>query len=133
MPGITAHQLGGGLLGVDIFVEYLVKLFRNRHLQSELLGKVLGDQSGIYSLGYFGPNERTLRYRQKVKHFKGCAAGTRTLGIESNGNVKGCLSILPGCGAREGDYVEGNLRETSLVEIWNRPGAFPDLCGKSRH
>jgi len=60
------------------------------------------------NLGYFGPHEGLLRARP----WGGCAAGMYTLGIESNGDVKGCPS-LP-----SGPYVGGNLRETSLSEIW---------------
>jgi radical SAM protein with 4Fe4S-binding SPASM domain len=47
----------------------------------------------------------------------GCYAGMRVAGIESNGNVKGCLSMPP-------QFVEGNLRDSSFTEIWNRPDGF---------
>ncbi|MCB9758570.1 MAG: radical SAM protein [Alphaproteobacteria bacterium] len=60
------------------------------------------------NLGYFGPYERDLR----IEHWKGCAAGRHVLGIESNGDVKGCPS-LPSA-----PYVGGNLREMSLQRIW---------------
>ncbi|MCK9464075.1 MAG: radical SAM protein [Proteobacteria bacterium] len=76
------------------------------------------------SLGYFGPNERLLRRAGGGSCFGGCQAGMRVVGIESNGNVKGCLSIMAGYNARGADFVEGNVRESSLTEIWNREGAF---------
>jgi len=76
------------------------------------------------SFGYFGPHERQLRKSHGALHFKGCAAGTRTLGIQSNGDVKGCLSIGAGCGQQGDAYVEGNIRQEPLASIWNRPGAF---------
>ncbi len=76
------------------------------------------------SMGYFGPFERVLRKSHRAPCFKGCAAGTRTLGIESNGNVKGCLSIMAGYNEQGSDFVEGNIRTESLAQIWNRPGAF---------
>lgn len=60
------------------------------------------------NLGYFGPFEGLLRRR----HWQGCQAGRYTLGIEANGDVKGCPS-LPSA-----PYVGGNLREQSLAEIW---------------
>ncbi|MCB9745068.1 MAG: radical SAM protein [Alphaproteobacteria bacterium] len=60
------------------------------------------------NLGYFGPNEHLLR----VEPWAGCAAGRHVLGIESNGDVKGCPS-LPSA-----PYVGGNLREQPLSEIW---------------
>ena len=42
----------------------------------------------------------------------GCGGGINALGIDSLGNVKGCLSMA-GC------EPEGNIRERDLVEIWN--------------
>lgn len=60
------------------------------------------------NLGYFGPFEHLLR----LDHWKGCAAGRHVLGIESNGDVKGCPS-LPSA-----PYVGGNLRDRPLREIW---------------
>jgi len=60
------------------------------------------------NLGYFGPFESVLRRA----HWKGCHAGQYVLGLEANGDVKGCPS-LP-----SGPYVGGNLRERPLAEIW---------------
>ncbi len=60
------------------------------------------------NLGYFGPIERHIR----VAHFQGCSAGRHVLGIESNGDVKGCPS-LP-----SGPYVGGNVRTSRLRDLW---------------
>lgn len=60
------------------------------------------------NLGYFGPHEDRIR----MEHWKGCSAGRHVLGIESNGDVKGCPS-LP-----SGPYVGGNLRKSPLQTIW---------------
>ena len=49
--------------------------------------------------------------------YLGCYAGTRILGIESDGKIKGCLSMPE-------DFVEGNIRDSSLTEIWNNPEGF---------
>jgi radical SAM protein with 4Fe4S-binding SPASM domain len=76
------------------------------------------------SLGYFGPHERELRKACGGGCFGGCPAGLRVVGIESNGDVKGCLSILAGYNPRGAEYVEGNVRAVPLPEIWNREGAF---------
>ncbi len=65
-------------------------------------------------IGYYGPTEADLRDHA----WSGCQAGIRALGIESNGNIKGCLSLL------DPVFVEGNIREHSLAEIWDRAGAF---------
>jgi radical SAM protein with 4Fe4S-binding SPASM domain len=49
--------------------------------------------------------------------YLGCYAGVFVAGIESNGNVKGCLSMQP-------QFVEGNIRDSSFTEIWNNPDGF---------
>jgi len=76
------------------------------------------------SIGYFGPFERDLRRANGAKSFGGCPAGLRVIGIESNGNVKGCLSIMAGYNSRGAKFVEGNIRERRLEDIWFAPGAF---------
>lgn len=76
------------------------------------------------SIGYYGQHEKILRRSAGGRTFRGCGAGLRVIGIESNGNVKGCLSIMPGYNPEGADFVEGNIREESLAEIWHREGAF---------
>ncbi len=70
------------------------------------------------NVGYFGPHEETLRGRpfegRGSEHFEGCMAGVTTLGIEADGAIKGCPSLPTS------DYVGGNVRETSIREIWDR-------------
>lgn len=61
------------------------------------------------NLGYFGPYEAELR---SGHFFQGCIAGRYGLGIESNGDIKGCPS-LP-----SEPYIGGNVREASLADIW---------------
>jgi radical SAM protein with 4Fe4S-binding SPASM domain len=64
------------------------------------------------NLGYFGPYERVLR--REFDAWAGCSAGVHVLGIESNGDLKGCPS-LPSAA-----YVGGNLRERPVAEVWAR-------------
>ncbi|TNE87902.1 MAG: radical SAM protein [Deltaproteobacteria bacterium] len=59
------------------------------------------------NLGYYGPFEKHLRR----SHWQGCQAGRFVLGIEANGDVKGCPS-LPSA-----PYVGGNLRDMPLTDI----------------
>ena len=59
------------------------------------------------NLGYFGDYEHILR----PVAWQGCGAGTSVLGIESNGDIKGCPS-LPSA-----PYVGGNIRENSLETL----------------
>jgi radical SAM protein with 4Fe4S-binding SPASM domain len=76
------------------------------------------------NVGYYGIHEKALRDRgAKVDFWIGCRAGCQVIGIESNGNVKGCLS-LPSARHGKDVFLEGNLREHSLQEIWTRQGAF---------
>ncbi|MBX3181656.1 MAG: radical SAM protein [Polyangiaceae bacterium] len=70
------------------------------------------------NVGYFGPHEHALRRALPGQHTRGCTAGLATLGIEASGDVKGCPS-LP-----SRDYVGGNLRSSTLQDIWERAGAL---------
>jgi radical SAM protein with 4Fe4S-binding SPASM domain len=70
--------------------------------------------------------------------FKGCTAGISTVGITSDGGIVGCLSM------GNDRFIEGNVRERSLVDIWRDPKGFKytrgfaetdlgDNCAKCRH
>jgi radical SAM protein with 4Fe4S-binding SPASM domain len=77
------------------------------------------------SIGYFGPYEQAMRrsWRRDLSLWTGCYAGCRAIGIESHGNIKGCLA-LPSERHGVHDFIEGNVRTSSLADIWHRPGAF---------
>lgn len=77
-----------------------------------------------HNIGYYGEPEEMLRDpRDPIPFWTGCPAGLSVIGIESNGGIKGCLS-LPSMMNGEDRFLEGNIRETPLREIWNRKGAF---------
>lgn len=67
--------------------------------------------TGAHCLGY---NSRVLPNITLSTKWVGCQAGLTVLGIQSNGGVKGCLSL-------PNSFVEGNVRERSLTEIWGDP------------
>jgi radical SAM protein with 4Fe4S-binding SPASM domain len=74
-------------------------------------------------IGYFNLKEIEIKKStQESEFFTGiwnsCPAGKIAVGIRCNGDILGCLSI------RDDSYIEGNVRDLSLEEIWNRPGAF---------
>lgn len=72
-------------------------------------------------IGYYSIKGREIgRYADGEADgiWRGCPAGKRVVGIRANGDISGCLSI------REDSFIEGNVRDASLVEIWSRPGAF---------
>jgi radical SAM protein with 4Fe4S-binding SPASM domain len=66
------------------------------------------------NIGYFGPYERALRGHGAFTHRGPCSAGKLTIGIESNGDIKGCPS-LP-----SDDWVGGNIRQHALIDIWEK-------------
>jgi radical SAM protein with 4Fe4S-binding SPASM domain len=70
------------------------------------------------NLGYFGPYESRIRGTLPRGHGVSCGAGKTTLGIESDGLVKGCPS-LPSAA-----WGGGTIREHALVEIWERAQAL---------
>ncbi|MGC4121347.1 MAG: radical SAM protein [Myxococcales bacterium] len=80
--------------------------------------KVKGTQMQVYPgdcLGYLSSIEHGMRGEDE---WQGCQAGLRLAGIQSNGNVKACLSII------DDAFIEGNVLEEGLERIWSRPGAF---------
>lgn len=71
------------------------------------------------SIGYFTPGEGMLRGNLSGEAiFRGCGAGIISAGIDSVGNVRGCESL------QDDKFIEGNLREKTLKEIWDSPDAF---------
>ncbi len=70
-------------------------------------------------IGYYRYDEPLLRTveRPHDNFWQGCQAGLRVIGITSDGGVKGCLSMPD-------TYLEGNIRERPLSEIWNDENAF---------
>lgn len=105
-----------------------------------MLGKLARRQELVVhigdSVGYYSPEERLLRHRRgTIGHWTGCYAGCQAIGIQSDGGIKGCLSIQP----REGEpdrFVEGNVHDSSLAEIWFKEGAFSynrDFCLSDLH
>jgi radical SAM protein with 4Fe4S-binding SPASM domain len=77
------------------------------------------DQSGLRlwpgtNIGYFGPYESMIRHEDRGQHTHGCGAGRDTLGIEANGDIKGCPSLPTAA------YTGGNIRDYGLRDVWER-------------
>ncbi len=64
--------------------------------------------------GYF-PLDPKLRFLHQT--WRGCIAGVELIGVRSNGDVLGCLSLGD-------DFVEANLRAEPLEEIWESDRYF---------
>ncbi len=71
------------------------------------------------ALGWWTTDDPRLRSADGAlsRCWLGCFAGIRHLGITSCGDVKGCM-ILPA------EFVEGNLRNETLRQIWEDPQRF---------
>lgn len=72
-------------------------------------------------IGYF--NLKEIEVRKKSTGFDdytwtGCGAGKYNLGILHNGDILGCTSV------RDKSFIEGNIRETPIKEIWENPESF---------
>ena len=65
----------------------------------------------------FGYNSSYIPCLGLYPDWRGCPAGLLTFGVQSDGGIKGCLSTPD-------SLVEGNVREKSIVEIWNDPNSF---------
>jgi len=70
--------------------------------------------AGSHDLGYHSDR---LGPTGELPEWHGCGAGLYTLGIMSDGRIKGCLS-------QHDDFIEGSIRERSLIDIWNDPTLF---------
>ena len=71
------------------------------------------------NIGYYTAAEGRIRGNLSGKAgFSGCCAGLTSIGIDSVGNVRGCESMY------DAFFIEGNLRERNLREIWEDPDSF---------
>jgi len=52
-----------------------------------------------------------------VLPWMGCQAGITALGIQSDGGIKGCLSLPD-------EFIEGNILNKKILDIWNEPNSF---------
>ena len=69
---------------------------------------------GAHSIGY---HSQVIRNTMVSPVWKGCQAGITVLGIQSNGNIKGCLSLPD-------SFIEANIRDIPISELWNNQHCF---------
>ena len=62
-------------------------------------------------IGYYSKLSPYLHYNI----WGGCSCGINLISIENDGNVKGCPSM---------NNSEGNIKDTSIIDIWNDPNKF---------
>lgn len=82
-------------------------------IQKFALGSKIAPSDDI---GYYTAYETI--FRGDAYAWDGCHAGRRVIGVRSNGDITGCLSLM------EDKYIEGNIRNTPLKEIWEKPDGF---------
>jgi radical SAM protein with 4Fe4S-binding SPASM domain len=70
--------------------------------------------AGTHNFGFHSDNINNLSF---YPDWAGCVAGKRVLGIQSNGSIKGCLALSD-------DFIEDNIRNRSIIDIWNDPNSF---------
>lgn len=69
---------------------------------------------GAHDLGF---NSMLLNNIALATEWTGCQAGISVLGIQSDGSIKGCLSM-------NDSTMEGNVRERDIYDVWNDGTAF---------
>ncbi len=72
-------------------------------------------------IGYYDIKEveiRNVGNTGQDYYWDGCGAGKQSFGIRCNGDVIGCTSI------RNDSFIEDNVRNRSIVDIWNDEKAF---------
>lgn len=84
--------------GVAMFIAVNLKKYSTRELPI----------MGAHCFGYFS----TILPELGLEPWFGCQAGKSVLGIQSNGNIKGCLILSD-------DFIEGNVRTADLSDIIN--------------
>ena len=99
---------------IDTLAEAKTKILERAHREGKDLKKVMNITLGN-NIGYFGPHEELLRSYPGVvsRVWNGCQAGRFTLGIESDGRIKGCPSLPTA------PYIGGNIRDLTLEQLWN--------------
>ncbi len=69
--------------------------------------------TGAHCIGYHSSVLPNVMLSQWI----GCHAGINVISIQSNGGIKGCLSLPD-------DFIERNIKENQLADMWNNPDAF---------
>ena len=114
-------------LSIDDFGFYCCGIFAAQTIKKY---KKLG--LNLFCMHNFGYYSKTIPCHVPNRHWSGCMAGRKNLGIRSDGSVLGCLSLY------NDNYIEGNVKEKPISEIrqnkdfcsWNhRLKKFKNLKG----
>lgn len=124
--GVKGWQLQIGMpMGTMIQNKDLVISYKDVNTIIEFAYQNINDNRILINLadcfGYFSFKDIEVRNRYfntKDYNWRGCGAGKCNVGILHNGDIVGCTSI------RNKEFIEGNIRNTSLKEIWNNHNNF---------
>jgi radical SAM protein with 4Fe4S-binding SPASM domain len=70
--------------------------------------------AGAHCIGY---HSSIIPPIMLLPFWNGCPAGVTTVGIQSDGGVKGCLSLSD-------EFIEGNIQKRNISDIWDNPASF---------
>jgi len=74
------------------------------------------------NIGYYSKKDLAVRQNSSITGnnciWSGCGAGKTSMGILHNGDIVGCTAV------RNKDFIEGNILEKPISEIWNDPNSF---------
>lgn len=79
--------------------------------------KYSADEFPVIAAQCIGYNSHFAQKGFYPTDWNGCEGGISFISILSNGDIKGCLSLPD-------EYIEGNIRKRSVVDIWNDPNLF---------
>ncbi|MCP4202295.1 MAG: radical SAM protein [bacterium] len=109
----------GNMLGCDDLIiradkiPAITEFIREKNLEREMV-VIAAD-----SIGYFDDHETYIRGRRApICCWEGCQAGLTSVAIDSVGNIKGCGALY------DDFFIEGNVRDRSLSDIWNDETSF---------
>jgi len=84
-----------------------------------LLGIFMKIMKKKYSIKIIVPHNMAInsQYIDINPSWESCIAGKKVIGLQSNGNIKGCLALPD-------EFIEANIRERKLIDIWNSDEFF---------
>ncbi|MCP4678100.1 MAG: radical SAM protein [Deltaproteobacteria bacterium] len=108
---------------LEIKHEYLIEPHQISALEKQIAGFIEDGQVPINTadnIGYYGRLEPIIRKSRSgaPSFWSGCRAGISSVAITPSGGIKGCHAMPD-------DFVTGNVRERSFVDIWTDSQSFP--------
>lgn len=89
--------------------------FAYENLKENKINMFFADNVGYYNVKAMEVNKAFFGGK---KLWTGCGAGKCSMGILCNGDIVGCTSM------RSKEFIEGNVREISIIDIWENPNSF---------